>query len=337
VKRLWRRRGPAFWLALAILATVLAIVVWGLAVPVGNGQPQLVTIERGDSASDVAIILQQKGLIRSADMFAVAAYATGQWRRLQAGRHELDGSMSATEMLEALCRGSRRAWRWLAIPEGYGTRQIADQVQQQGLGSTAAFVAAASAPGSFTTAFPLPADSLEGYLFPDTYRVDSGETESDIIAQMLRRFDQVVWNQLFHGKPSYRGRSLHDIVILASLVEWEAKHDNERATIAGVLVNRLSRGQRLECDATVQYALGEGRKPRLTNSDLSVQSDYNTYLHPGLPPGPICNPGDASIRAAMDPAKVPYLYYVARPDGSHVFSATYSKHQEAIVKVRNRK
>jgi UPF0755 protein len=337
VKRRWRKRGPVFWLAVAILATVLVIVIWGVAVPVGGGQPQLVTIERGDSVSDVAIILQQKGLIRSADMFALAAYATGKWRRLQAGRHELDGSMSAAEILDALCRGSRRAWRWLIIPEGFGARQVADQIQHEGLGQATAFMQAASSPESFTVAFPLPTDSLEGCLFPDTYRVDSGETESDIIAQMLRRFDQVVWKQLFHEEPRYKGRSLRYIIILASLVEWEAKREDERPIIAGVLVNRLNRGQKLECDATVQYALGEARKPRLTSGDLSVESDYNTYLHEGLPPGPICNPGEASIKAAMNPANVPYLYYVARPDGSHIFTTTYSKHQEAIIKVRNRK
>ena len=337
MKRRWRKRGPAFWLALAILATVLAIVIWGLAVPVGGGQPQLVTIQRGDSVSDVAIILQQKGLIRSADMFALAAYTTGKWHRLQAGRHELDGSMSAAEILDALCRGSRRAWRWLTIPEGFDVRHIAEQIQREGLGQATAFMQAVSSPGSFTTSFPLPTDGLEGYLFPDTYRIDSGETESDIIAQMLRRFDQVVWKQLFREEPSFKGRSLRDIIILASLVEWEAKRADERPIIAGVLLNRLDRGQKLECDATVQYALGEGRKPRLANSDLSVESDYNTYLHQGLPPGPICSPGEASIKAAMNPANVAFLYYVARPDGSHVFTSTYSKHQEAIIKVRNRK
>ena len=337
MKRPWRKRGPFFWLSLAILASVLAMVIWGLAVPVGGGQPQLVTIQRGDSVSDVAIILQQKGLIRSADMFALAAYTTGKWRRLQTGRHELDGSMSAVEILDALCRGSRRAWRWLTIPEGFGARQVAEEIQHQGLGQATAFMQAVSSPGSFATAFPLPPDSLEGYLFPDTYRVDSGETESDIIVQMLRRFDQVAWKQLFHEQPSYKGRSLQDIVILASLVEWEAKREDERPIIAGVLMNRLKRGQKLECDATVQYALGEGRKSRLINSDLLVESDYNTYRRQGLPPGPICNPGEASIKAAMNPAEVPYLYYVARSDGSHVFSTTYSKHQEAIIKVRNRK
>jgi UPF0755 protein len=242
--------------------------------------------------------------------------------------------MSALEMLDALCRGSRKAWRWLTIPEGYSARQIADQVQQQNLGQADAFMAAVSSPAGFTTPFPLPAGSLEGYLFPDTYRVDAGQSSSAIIEQMLRRFDRVVWQDLFHQKAAYNGRSFRDAIILASLVEAEAKHEKERPIIAGVLLNRLSRGIKLECDATIQYALGDGRKTRLLNQDLSVPSPYNTYQHEGLPPGPICSPGEASIRAAMKPAKVPYLYYVARPDGSHVFSVTFAQHEAAIAQIR---
>ena len=334
MRRRKRKRGLAFWLALAVLATVAGLLIWGVFVPVGSRGPQLVTITRGESVSDVAIMLRQERLIRSADMFAFAAYTTGKWRRIQAGRHELDGRMSAIEMLDALCRGSRRAWRWLIIPEGYDTREIAARLQQDGLGRKAAFLEAAASPARFTVPFPLPGGSLEGYLFPDTYRTDSGETESDIIVQMLRRFDQVVWRDLFQGRANYRGRSLRDIIILASLVEWEAQQDKERAVIAGVFLNRLERGQKLECDATVQYALGEDRKSRLMNGDLQIDSEYNTYLHVGLPPGPICNPGEASIKAAMDPADVPYLYYVARPDGSHLFSNTFAQHQAAIARAR---
>jgi len=202
------------------------------------------------------------------------------------------------------------------------------------LGFAAGFLAAARRPDSFETAAPIPGDTLEGYLFPDTYRIESSQSERGIIAQMLRRFDRVVWQDLFDGRPAYQGRTISDIIVLASLVEAEAKRDDERPTIAGVFVNRLARGQRLECDATVQYALGENRKPRLMHEDLLIESDYNTYLHPGLPPGPICSPGEASIRAAMSPADVPYLYYVAGPDGSHVFSRTFADHQAAIARLR---
>jgi UPF0755 protein len=336
VKR--RRRGSIFWASMAIFFVAAGLAAVGgyrnLTHPVGGSARLLLSIEPGESVSEVAETLWQRGLIRSKTAFIGAAYATGKWRHIQAGRHDLDGSMAPLDVLDALCRGSRKAWRWLTIPEGYTLKQIAQAVQDQRLGSGDGFARAAGNPRQFPAEFPLGGNDLEGYLFPDTYRVDSGESEEDIITQMLRRFDQVVWRDLFDQQPTYKGRSLRDILILASLVEWEAQADGERAMIAGVLVNRLQRGQKLECDATVQYALGEGRKSRLMFGDLTVESDYNTYLHQGLPPGPICSPGVASIRAAMDPADTPYLYYVAQPDGTHVFSTTYAQHQAAIARVR---
>jgi UPF0755 protein len=338
MRRARRSRGWLGWLSILLLLSALGILVGGsvraLVVPAGAGPPELVTVEPGQSASDVAVMLNDRGLIRNANVFAAAAYVTGKWHCIQAGRHELDSGMTGLEIIDALCRGSRKAWRWITIPEGYTLRQVAAKIEDEGLGRASTFLREARRPSIFHTAFPLTGRSLEGYLFPDTYRIDATETERDIIAQMLRRFEQVVWSGLFDAKPVYGGRSLSEILILASLVEAEARRNEERQIIAGVLANRLRLGQRLECDATVQYALGDDRKPRLTYDDLAIESDYNTYLRSGLPPGPICNPGEASIRAAMDPAQVPYLYYVARPDGSHVFTRTFEQHQAAIARVR---
>jgi UPF0755 protein len=329
-------------LFLTALVVLAAAVVWSMAVPAGTGGTRLVKVQPGQPVSAVGLMLADEGVIRSPQAFIATAYLTGKWRRIQAGRHDLAPSMTGFEILDALCRGSRAAWRWLTIPEGYTERQIAAAVETAGVGKADEFAAAAATP--FDSAqgrpqeleirFPLPGTGLEGYLFPDTYRVGSGETAEDLVAQMLGRFGQVVWRGLFREQPTYKGRTLNEVIILASLVEGEAKREKDRPLIAGVLMNRLNRGQRLECDATVQYALGDGRKPRLAADDLNVQSDYNTYLHPGLPPGPICNPGEASIRAAMEPANVPYLYYVARPDGSHVFSRTFEEHQAAVARVR---
>jgi len=319
----------------ALVAIAVAIIV-GLLVPAGHNAPTVVTVERGDSVPKMAAMLRQDGLIRSAPIFTAAAYASGKWRRIQAGRFELTPTMTPLEILDAVSRGSRKAWRWLTVPEGYTLRQIAEEVEQEKLVPADDFAMQAQLTSDFDPPFPVPRRSLEGYLFPDTYRVDVGQPAQAIISQMLRRFDSVVWRGLFHGNPTYKGRSMSDIIILASLVEGEAKHEKERPMIAGVLMNRLNRGIRLECDATVQYALGDGRKPRLINEDLAVPSEYNTYQHEGLPPGPICSPGEASIRAAMEPARVPYLYYVARPDGSHVFSVTFAQHQAAIAQIRGK-
>ena len=339
MKRARRFSNLILWSSVLLLAAALGLIVAQgirtLVTPAGRGDPRLVRISPGQSVSDVAHMLWQLGLIQDDNALVAAAYLTGKWRDIQAGRHELDPGMTALEILDALCRGSRTAWRWLVIPEGHALDEVAACVEEAGLGDAVEFLHLARHAAAFEVAFPLPKDSLEGYLFPDTYRVDAGEGERDILVQMLRRFEHVVWDGLFDGTSTYRGRTLRDILILASMVEEEAKVDEDRAVIAGVLVNRLRRGQRLECDATVQYALGDKRKSRLTHEDLSVESEYNTYLHPGLPPGPICSPGEASLRAAMDPAEVPYLYYVARADGSHVFSRTFAEHQAAIARVRS--
>jgi len=320
----------------AVLAGALAaaLALWSLLVPAGQDDPRLLSVAPGQSVSAVAAMLGDKGLIRSPDLFTLAAYVSGKWRRIQAGRYEFTARMSALEILDALCHGTRKAWRWITIPEGYTLRQIADELDKAGLVQASTFLQEAQLGAGGEASFPAPSGGLEGYLFPDTYRIDAGAPASAIIAQMLRRFDQVVWAGLCRGKPTYRGRSLQEIIILASLVEGEAKKGGERSLIAGVLANRLKRGIRLECDATVQYALGDGRKARLTHQDLQTESEYNTYLHPGLPPGPICSPGEASIKAVMDPAAVPYLYYVAKPDGSHVFSTTYAEHQAAVARIR---
>jgi UPF0755 protein len=332
------RRGRVGLLSLLIAAVVLVAlaggVTWFLTIPVGAGEPRLVMIEAGESVLDVVYSLENEGLIRSPAAFMGAAYVTGKWRLIQAGRHELDPGMTSLEMLDALCRGSHRKWQWVTIPEGYTLRQTAAVVEEAGLGTASELMRVAEQPGVFETGFPLPEDSLEGYLFPDTYRVDSGENEQEILVQMLRRFEQVVWEGLFAESPEYDGRSLREIIILASLVEAEAKRDEERPVIAGVFMNRLRQGRRLECDATVQYALGEARKKRLNYEDLLIDSEYNTYTHGELPPGPICNPGEASIEAAMHPAEVPHLYYVARADGSHIFSNTFAQHTAAIARVR---
>jgi len=338
VKRGRRPRKLLPTLSRILLACALVFIVghgvWGVLTPVGGSTPQIVSVEPGQSVSQVCAALADEGLIRSPTALTLAAYGTGKWRCLQAGRHELDASMTAMEMLEALCRNSRQTWEWVTIPEGFTLRQIAAAVAETGVTTASAFEREARRPALFETSFPLPPNGLEGYLFPDTYRLEAKADGGAAIAQMLRRFEEVVWRGLLREQEPDDGRSLHEIVTLASLVEGEAKIDEERPVIAGVLLNRLRRGQKLECDATVQYALGDGRKTRLLHEDLEIESDYNTYLHEGLPPGPICSPGESSLRAAVEPAETPYLYYVARADGSHVFSKTYGEHLAAIRRLR---
>jgi len=331
-----RRRPPTRirrLIVLTLLTAVAAYAYWALAVPMGRGPEKAFTVTAGQSSRAIAASLQQQGIIKSRVAFLGLAYVTRKYRQLQSGEYRFSPRLTPAEVLDALYRGRHRAWVMLTIPEGFTLRQIGNAMTRAKLAGADRFASLPAA--ALDPQFPLPPSGLEGYLFPDTYRVRGEATPAEIAEQMLRRFREVVWNGLFHGQASYEGRRVNDIIILASLVEGEAKLDRERPVIAGVLMNRLQRGQRLECDATVQYLLGVDRKQRLLYKDLELESPYNTYRHAGLPPGPICSPGKASIEAAMRPATVPYLYYVARPDGSHVFSETFADHQAAIARLRS--
>jgi len=327
------RIGSAVATALFFLVCLAGWFYVVLYVPVGGGgQPVRFTLREGASAYAVATDLKSYGLIRSAMAFRLAAGWDDAWREAKAGDYALRPDMSAMEILRAIERGEVML-ESLTVPEGLSIWQVADLFEAEGLGSADDLARAASHAAGWTADFPLPAGSVEGYLFPDTYRVSRQPTAAaDLVQMMLRRFDDVVWRDMLGGKPS--ARPLHDVITLASLVEGEAKLDSERPVVAAVLLNRLKRGMKLECDATVQYALGPNRKGRLTYEDLKVASPYNTYLYPGLPPGPINSPGRASIEAALRPAAVSYLFYVARPDGSHAFSNTYAEHLRAVARVR---
>ena len=320
---------------IALAAAAASVGVWlhiSLNVATGRGGATRFTLRSGASVREVAAELKAVGLIRSARAFRLAAWWQDGWRQAAAGDYALRRDMTAMEMLRAFQRGDVIT-EWITVPEGLALWQVAELVEAEGLGSGEGFLRIAYAPDDFEAGFPLPADSLEGYLFPDTYKIARHPgAERELARVMLMRFEQVVWQDLLGGRPP--NSTLHEVVILASLVEGEGKLDAERPTIAGVLTNRLRQGRKLECDATVQYALGPDRKQRLTYDDLTTPSPYNTYVHPGLPPGPINSPGRASIEAALHPAETAYLYYVARPDGSHIFSRTYAGHLRAIARAR---
>ena len=332
------------------LALAVAFTAWlgvSLYLPVGGHQETRFYVGEGKSPRTVGAELEAKGLIRNAWAFRLAAAWGDGWRHAKAGEYALRSNTTAIQILRAIERGDV-ASELVTVPEGLNLGQVANLAADKRLCSGEQFLRAAASPGEFTADFPLPGDSLEGYLFPDTYNVARHPGAArDLVRMMLARFDQVIWRDLLGGRPpleltradprhaSATSRSsLHDLITLASLVEGEAKLGAERPVIAAVLTNRLKRGMKLECDATVQYALGRNRKERLAYNDLTIASPYNTYLYPGLPPGPINSPGRASIEAALHPAEVPHLFYVARPDGSHIFSRTYAQHLRAVAAVR---
>jgi len=308
---------------------------------------QTVTVPPGATAADIGNDLQQRGLVRSGLLFRLAVDQAGVGSTLAAGDYELSRSMSTPEIIQVLARGQVKRGLVVTIPEGWRSEQIADRLEATGFSSRDDFLRAVSAPDSVPSVSALadpPQRGLEGYLFPQTYEVPTrvpGVRAADL---MVRMFQQTVTGTLRGNETSLTPAQ---VIVLASIVEREARQPGERATIASVYLNRLALNLPLQADPTVQYAIASRDgpqaaaynywKPDLTPQDLQVDSPFNTYMNSGLPPGPICNPGEASIRAVLQPAKTDYLYFVATTDGSgtHLFARTLDEHNANVAKVSN--
>lgn len=319
-------------IAAAVLLAAAVGIIYSMFAPAGPTGRVTVMIPNGASASGVAEILKEEGVIRSAFGFKLLARLTGKSADLKPGAYDLNPGAGPGDALDQIASGDVSA-RWITIPEGFTIRQIGDRLEAAKIGSAERFLELARYGGSsFQTKFSSPGGNLEGFLFPDTYLVPNASTEEDVIRLMLDAFDRKVAGPMT-DEIARSGMSLQQCVTLASLVEREARISKDRPLVSAVIHNRLRKNMRLEIDATVLYALGH-HKGRVLYRDLDVDSPYNTYRNPGLPPGPIASPGLQSIRAAIHPARVSYLYYVARPDGSHIFSQTFEQHQAAIRSVR---
>lgn len=297
-----------------VFATVLTILILA---PVGAGRTAYVKVASGQRWGDVLQELQKRGLIRSAFWAARYGSITGSTGgNLKTGVYLIEGRMSTPAILGHLARGDATHQR-ITIPEGKDSRWIARELAAKGVCSEAAFLGLVKTPSAFSAGFPLPRTTLEGYLFPATYDLPPTTGARDAIKTMLSAFG-------VRAGSLARSPKLADWVKIASLIELEARVDQDHPLISAVIHNRLKKGMPLQIDATVLYAQGKW-KDRVFYSDLKVDSPYNTYRNRGLPPTPICNPGEKSLRAAAKPAPVNYLYYVAMPDGSHKFSASYNE------------
>ena len=322
---------------LVLIAVVAGLTLgwwsWLLFAPVGPTGTVTLTVHRGDTFAQVTAALQRLGLLRSRWWFEQLARWHRLPQRLRAGIYRIPTPIALWRLVRWLTETRPERIR-LTVWEGMMAREIAERVERLGLGSAERFMDIVRNPeGKVTVPFPWRGD-LEGVLFPATYSLPPlrpGE-EAYIVQQMVNAFARRFW--LPYRDDIVRSPfSLRELVTIASLVQWEVKLDEERPVVAGVILNRLRRRMRLEIDATVLYALGQ-RKRRVLYRDLQVNSPYNTYRYAGLPPGPICSPGLASLLAALRPAQVPYLFYVARGDGSHIFSRTYAEHLQAVAAYR---
>lgn len=317
--------------SLAVLA-LLPLAATSYYLQPSAAQSRLVEVEipLGTSPYRVAQILADYEVIRHPKVFYYYARFKGLSHQFKAGLYTLDAAWPAEEIARALTRGGRAAAVTVTIPEGFTLEQIADRVAAANLVSREEFLAAAAA-GEFHYDFlagvPAGEKRLEGFLFPDTYQFRAGATAEEIINTMLRRFGQI-YNEEYRHRAQELGLSTLEVVTMASIVEREAKLDEERPLVAAVFYNRLKKSWKLESCATVQYLLDEP-KEELLYEDLEIDSPYNTYKYYGLPPGPIASPGKASLEAALYPAEVDYLFFRANPDGSHTFSRTLAEHNQA--------
>lgn len=328
--KLWLKLTLAGLLFLALTAGAAMFAAWHfLETPLdqASNSTQAFAVETGETLRTVSARLEDQGLVRWGEGFRL--YGRYRQAPLQAGEFELAASMSPRQILEILAHGQPILHR-LHFAEGLTMREVALAVNATGLTTAEKFLEACR-DQQFLTKNNIAAQTAEGYLFPETYffpRIP-GQNPYPILQAMLDRFQATVRDLPQASDP----KALHQLVILASLVEKETAVPSERATVAGVYTKRLAIGMLLQCDPTIIYGLGDTFDGNLRRSHLQDASNpYNTYVHPGLPPGPICSPGKAALLAAAQPEEHEYLYFVARPDGSHHFSRTLREHNNAVIK-----
>ena len=281
---------------------------------IGNkkfSEVKILRIKPQMSSKAIATLLQEEKIIRSKNFFLLLLKLTRKERKLQAGLYELKSWTSPFDLIRKLVKGEV-AVITLTIPEGYTAARIANLLEKKQLCSSEKFLKVVKE------------SELEGYLFPARYTIPSSISVEGIISMMEQKFKEV----MFPYEKGLEETFLKDIVIVASIVEKEAQMNWERPIVASVLYNRIKKGLHLASCVTVEYALGE-HKARLTTKDLLIESPYNTYLNYGLPPGPICSPGKASLEAALFPAKTNFLFFLSKGDGTNAFSETYAQHLAA--------
>ena len=302
-----------------------------------NDDTVTVVVSDGDSIQTVANTLHDEGVIRNRYWFRREAREEGVDRSIRPGTYEIPPEQPFTEIFKILQVGEIRESIAVTFPEGLTLYQMGARLENSGLATREEFIQATEdyyqTQGLSFDAEPL-FFSLEGYLYPDTYHFDIDQTVTEIIEIMANRMNSIFTAEDYELMEQ-RGLTLHQVLTKASLIERESAFDEESALIAGVIENRLEQDMRLQIDASVIYAVGEGTEhiTRVLYEHLEVDSPYNTYLYTGLPPGPIAAPREASIRAAMEPAEHSYLFYVVGEEG-HVFAETYNEHLENVAAYR---
>jgi UPF0755 protein len=311
-----------------IAAMVTAVLlVCAIYVPAGPNREKLVQLKPGSSARHIAATLHHAGIIRSEYAFLLWHYTHGH-KMLKAGEYSFEHPAKMGEVYDRIARGDIYV-HTLVVPEGYNMFDIAQAIEDSGLGRRDEFLEVARHDVSLIRDLDPQAPTLEGYLFPDTYHFTRTQSMHDLAAAMVHRFRQA-------SREAGLSQDFHDTVVMASIVEKETAAGEERPEVASVFYNRLRRHMALATDPTVIYAalLNNRYRGTIYRSDLQYDSPYNTYRHAGLPPGPICNPGKASLEAALHPATTEYLYFVSDNQGHHKFSRTAEEHARNVAAYR---
>ncbi len=311
----------------AVVAITLAVGgwIWLASRAPDRAEPARVEVAPGTPVRALAARLEEARVIRSARLFEIWLRVSGNAGSIQAGSYDFPAGIALPGVIEMVL-GGRTLLASVTIPEGLRLEQQAGVAARQLGIDSAAFVAAAT-DSILAESLGIDAPTLEGYLFPETYLVDPQTDARALVRLMVAEF-QRTFDEEWRERAEELGRSVGEIVTLASIVEEEARVTEERPVIAGVYWNRLRRGMKLEADPTVQYALGAHRQ-RVLYRDLEIDSPYNTYLYPGLPPGPIASPGRASLEATLYPDSVPWLFFFATGEGGrHTFSETFAEHNQ---------
>lgn len=329
-------------LALVVVITLLAAagagvaawLAWGrMHAPYkGYGAPeQFVTIRQGAGSAEIGRRLADAQIVTNDRIFRVALWWTGEGRNLKAGEYRFDRALTPLEVIDVLVRGAVYSRR-MTFPEGLTIVEMAKLYESQDFGQARDFVRAANNVERIGDLDP-DARDLEGYLFPETYALPRGTPASKLIEAMVDRF-RAVYNDKMRVRAEVQGLTTRQVVTLASLIEKETGKPDERPLVGAVYRNRLKIGMPMQADPTIVYALEKAHRydGNIRRNDLGLDSPYNTYRFPGLPPGPIASPGKASLDAALLPADVPYLYFVSRNDGSHLFAKSLAEHNTNVRK-----
>lgn len=317
---------------------MIAVVAFAVSFTLGTGnkgekvdqEAVTVEIEEGMTATAIADLLEDKKVVKNALVFRLLVRQRGVGSNFKPGKYEFKTGMDNEVVMDLLVKGPSIRYIKLTIPEGWTAIQIAERVGARTKLIKEEYLAAVHerlilVEYEFMRTSGASTSSLEGYLYPDTFSIQEDITAQELINMQLGRFEEKTSSLNWDNAQVY-GRTRYEILVIASMIERETLVDDERALVASVIYNRITKGMPLQIDATVQYALPVW-KDRLTLDDLKIDSPYNTYQNKGLPPGPICNPSAASIEAALNPTGDPYLYYVLAPDnsGRHVFTKTYEE------------